>query len=293
MSNVENSLKNWGAVLKLLRFPFSFLLLPVYLFALSQAPAFDYWRAILVFVILHFLVYPASNAYNSLIDRDTDSIGGLESPPLPPDILGSITLAMDILALALGSLIHPFFTLGILAFILASRAYSAPWPRLKQYPVISFLTVFVFQGGVTFLTVLLGVMPPDKHLELWQGHYLWLTLTASCLVGASYPLSQIYQHDSDAQRGDMTLSRLLGYRGTLLFSGCLFAMGGLILIQSLAPQSLSVLGLLASPVLIYFIYWGFKIWGDPQNANFHNTMRMNWISASCLSLAFLLLMRIK
>lgn len=280
-------------LIQLLRLPFSLLLLPVYLFALSQAPTVELWRAVLVFGILHLLVYPASNAYNSLIDQDTDAIGGLEKPPLPPAILGPLTLLMDLLALGLGFLLHPFFVLGLLAFILASRAYSAPWPRLKQYPILSFLTVFLFQGAVTFMTVLLGVMPPESYPQMSQSRFCLLAITASCLVGGSYPLSQIYQHNSDAERGDMTLSRLLGYRRTLLFSGGMFAFGGLLLFKILPMQELLLLGLLSSPVLVYFSFWSFKIWGNPQHANFHNTMRMNWISASCLSLAFALLMRFK
>ena len=64
--------------IKLLRLPFSFFLFPIYLFALSQVPAIDWLKAALIFFIIHFLIYPASNAYNSYMDRDTGPIGGLE-----------------------------------------------------------------------------------------------------------------------------------------------------------------------------------------------------------------------
>ena len=57
--------KNPGSTLRLLRLPFSFFLMPVYWFALSQVVEKDWTRAILIFVILHLLVYPASNGYNS------------------------------------------------------------------------------------------------------------------------------------------------------------------------------------------------------------------------------------
>ena len=40
----------------------------------------DIANAALIFVILHILVYPASNGYNSYMDRDEGSIGGLKNP---------------------------------------------------------------------------------------------------------------------------------------------------------------------------------------------------------------------
>ena len=65
----------------LLRFPFSIYLLPVFLFAVSQSQQINGVKALFVFFILHLLIYPSSNGYNSYMDQDTDSIGGLENPP--------------------------------------------------------------------------------------------------------------------------------------------------------------------------------------------------------------------
>jgi 1,4-dihydroxy-2-naphthoate octaprenyltransferase len=63
-----------------LRIPFSFFLMPVYWFALSQSSTLHTDKAVLVFILLHLLIYPASNAYNSFYDKDESSIGGLENP---------------------------------------------------------------------------------------------------------------------------------------------------------------------------------------------------------------------
>ena len=71
------------STIQLLRFPFSFFLLPVYLFALSQVPSPHWGHALLIFFILHLLVYPASNGYNSYMDRDESSIGGIKQPLQP------------------------------------------------------------------------------------------------------------------------------------------------------------------------------------------------------------------
>jgi 1,4-dihydroxy-2-naphthoate octaprenyltransferase len=71
------------STIKLLRIPFSFFLSPIYFFALAQVPHINWFNAVLIFFIIHFLIYPASNGYNSYMDRDTESIGGLEKPPPP------------------------------------------------------------------------------------------------------------------------------------------------------------------------------------------------------------------
>jgi 1,4-dihydroxy-2-naphthoate octaprenyltransferase len=120
------------STLQLLRFHFSFFLLPVYLFALSQAPRIDTWNAVLVFIILHLLVYPSSNGYNSYMDRDETPIGGLETPLQPTRQLFLVSVIMDAAAVLLSFLISVSFALGIMLYILASRAYSYRGIRLKN-----------------------------------------------------------------------------------------------------------------------------------------------------------------
>src|SRR5688572_18110570 len=112
------------STIQLLRFPFSFFLMPVYWFALSQVAEINVQHAILIFIILHLLVYPASNGYNSFMDRDTESIGGIKNPQQPTRQLYYFTLLLDGTSLILSLLISPYFFGGILLFIAASRAYS-------------------------------------------------------------------------------------------------------------------------------------------------------------------------
>jgi hypothetical protein len=57
--------QEWLDAFTHLRLQFSLLLMPVYLFALSQTIIVSYVNASLVFIILHVLVYPASNIFNS------------------------------------------------------------------------------------------------------------------------------------------------------------------------------------------------------------------------------------
>jgi 1,4-dihydroxy-2-naphthoate octaprenyltransferase len=103
-----------ASTIQLLRFHFSFFLMPVYWFALSQADAVDAGRSILIFFILHALVYPASNGYNSYMDRDTESIGGIKNPRQPTRQLFYTTIVMDLAGVLLSCLISPWFATGII-----------------------------------------------------------------------------------------------------------------------------------------------------------------------------------
>jgi 1,4-dihydroxy-2-naphthoate octaprenyltransferase len=71
--------------------------MPVFCFALSFVEPINWPQSILVFVLIHALLYPASNGYNSYMDRDTESIGGIKNPLQPTKQLFYTTLVLDIL----------------------------------------------------------------------------------------------------------------------------------------------------------------------------------------------------
>ena len=145
------------STITLLRIPFSFFLMPVFFFALSQVPEINYTKAILIFIILHFIMYPASNGYNSYMDSDEESIGMLEKPPKPTRQLFYLTAVLDIMAVVLSFFVNLIFALCIIANILASRAYSYRGIRLKKYPVTGFLTVIIFQGAIHFIILIFHI----------------------------------------------------------------------------------------------------------------------------------------
>ena len=132
-----------ASTIKLLRIPFSFFLSPVYFFSLAQVPAIYWAKAALIFFILHFLIYPASNGYNSYMDRDTKSIGGLERPPPPSRQLYITTVILDIAGVLLSLLVSPLFAFVMLFYIGASKAYSYRGIRIKKLPVTGYLLVIM------------------------------------------------------------------------------------------------------------------------------------------------------
>ncbi|HLO80600.1 MAG TPA: UbiA family prenyltransferase [Chitinophagaceae bacterium] len=277
------------STLQLLRFHFSFFLLPVFLFACAVIPALHYGRCILVFFILHLLVYPASNGYNSYMDRDTTPIGGLKEPMQPTEELFRVTLLMDILAVLLSLLISIYFAAGILVYILVSRAYSYRGIRLKKYPVIGYLTVMIFQGGFTFMICYHGCSK-----DLATNIPMLPAIISSLLIGGFYPLTQIYQHEDDLKDGVRTISYMLGYKGSFIFCGILYTLAVSMLYVYFSTtgqtEKFFVFILLMSPVLFFFLKWSYAVWHDISAANFNNTMKMNVIASSCTNLAFIALL---
>ena len=270
------------STVQLLRFHFSFFLLPVFLFAISQVSIVNWRIAFFVFLILHLLVYPASNGYNSYMDRDETPIGGLKKPMQPTRQLFRISLLMDVLALVFSLLISKVLALGILFYIIASRAYSYRRIRLKQYPVIGFLTVFIFQGAVIFFIVYYAcsVNNPDSVPII-------ACLVSSLLIGALYPLTQIYQHEADKKDGVTTISYILGKKGSFILSGLLFLSATALLyfyfIEIDELNNFFFFLIFTSPVVLFFCYWMFHVWQNASSANFKNSLIMNIVAMVCTS----------
>ena len=266
--------------------------MPVYWFALSETTNIHTGNAILIFIVLHLLVYPASNGYNSYMDRDTESVGGIKKPMQPTKELFYITLIMDIAALLLGTLISPVFVLGIAGYILASRAYSYRGIRLKKYPIAGYVTVVFFQGAVTFFLVVHGCSI-DKTLQVPVAGML----AASLLIGGFYPLTQIYQHKQDKADGVTTLSILLGYNGTFIFTAVIYVAAVAVLAFQLIAanqfNSFLIIQVFFVPVLAYFFWWFRQVSAEHNAASFVNTMRMNLLASVCTNAAFITLFLIE
>lgn len=266
--------------------------MPVFWFSLSQVKSINWTDAVLVFIILHVLVYPASNGYNSFMDRDTSPVGGLKNPMLPTRQLFVVTVIMDMISLILSFFISFIFAIGIFFYIIASRSYSYRKIRLKKYPVIGYMTVIIFQGAITFFLV---------YLASNSNHTLDVPVlsmvASSLLIGGFYPLTQIYQHNEDYNDGVVTISYLLGYKGTFIFSGIVYALAfitlGLYFYFQSEIMHFIILQIFILPVIVYFFIWFGKVCKNNNEADYQNTMRMNILASVCTNLGFITLLILK
>lgn len=223
------------------------------------------------------------------MDRDQSPIGGLKRPMAPSKELFFVTIVMDIIAITIACFVSLYFAAGVAVYILASRAYSYRGIRLKKYAVLGYLVVVVFQGAATFFISYHGCSV-NKPLSI---PVLPMAAAAS-LIGGYYPLTQIYQHEEDRKDGIVTISMLLGKRGTFIFCGGIFAAATLLMFMTFYKEDRMggfyiFLGCML-PMVLFFMSWMRKVWRDEKHANFRNSLWMNVLASSCTTVCFLTLL---
>jgi 4-hydroxybenzoate polyprenyltransferase len=148
-------------------------------------------------------------ALNSAFDRDEGDIAYLRNPPPPPRRLAAFALLLmasgQVAALAL----PPAYQAAYAVCFVLSLMYSVPPVRLKAVAGADWLINMV---GFGTLTPFAGWAATGRPLEATDG----IVLLAFCpLFAALYPLTQLYQLEEDARRGDRTLALILGVRRSL------------------------------------------------------------------------------
>ncbi len=277
--------------IKLLRFPFSVFLLPVSLFSFFYIQPELNYQLLLVIGIWHLLVFPASNGYNSYNDRDEGSIGGLASPPKPTQRLLQVANLFDSAAILLSTFVNLSFTVFVVIYILASRLYSKREIRLKQYPIIGFLIVFVFQGAWVFCANIFALSSTALFSDT---SVISSAIASSFFIATIYPITQIYQHEADRNDGVTTLSMILGKRGTFIFSGIMFSMATLFIYISFNSMNMLnkfwLFNMIMLPATFYFIFWAAKSFNNRRHINFKNTMIMLVLSSVLNNIYFTLIL---
>jgi 4-hydroxybenzoate polyprenyltransferase len=276
-----------------LRIPFSYFLLPVFLFSLSISPNFTEASIFWVFFLIHFFLYPASNGFNSYFDKDEKSIGGLKNPPPVNKGLYYLSLLFDVVAVVMGFVkIGLLFAVMLFIYGLVSKAYSHPSIRLKKYAIAGWIITGLFQGLFTFCMCYIGLNKFSLG-HLCKDSVLIPGMLTTIMLWANYPMTQVYQHEEDAKRGDRTFSLMLGIKGTFIFVGGVFAVVTLAFVwyfNKYVDVKYAIAFLTALfPVVVYFLYWFLKVIKDESQADHKHTMLLNFISATCLNAFFLYL----
>jgi 1,4-dihydroxy-2-naphthoate octaprenyltransferase len=122
----------------------------------------------------------------------------------------------------------------------------------------------------------------DKDLETLKTQIL-PALISTLMLWAVYPMSQIYQHEEDAKRGDTTLSILLGITGTFIFTALVFSIAFAGFFFYFNQADFITLLIFNFPTLVFFGWWFLKTLKDQNQANFKNTMWLNLLASACLN----------
>ena len=272
-----------------LRIPFSLFLFPIFCFAVSQASSLQWMNIVVVFISLHFFIYPGSNAYNSYMDKDKGSIGGLKVPPPVTVKLYYASIIFDTVGLLLCLFVNIRLVPLMLLYVLVSKAYSWKGIRLKKYAILSWLVVTLFKGGYTFLMV--NMCCENQFDTGWfTGKNIECMIIATLLIGGFYPLTQIYQHEEDSGRGDYTISYRLGVMGTFVFSALMFLLANAFCYHYFCSfysiGHFLIFNICLLPVIFYFLYWFVITIRSRSFADFTHSMSMTLISSICMIICF-------
>jgi len=84
---------------------------------------------------------------------------------------------------------------------------------------------------------------------------------------------------------------LLGVRGSFVFTAIIYTAAMIHMVYyffvTLQIREFYVLATCMLPILVYFLIWAVKVWKDPEQANFKNTMRMNLLASLCTNAGFI------
>jgi lycopene elongase/hydratase (dihydrobisanhydrobacterioruberin-forming) len=149
-------------------------------------------------------------AINSAFDHDEGDIGYLDAPPPAPRHLAVFALALMAAGQLLALLLPAGFALAYAACFAMSLVYSVPPVRLKAVAGADWVINMI---GFGTLTPYAGWALTGRPLPVAMAVVLW---SFGALFASLYPLTQLYQFEEDARRGDRTLALRLGMRGSLI-----------------------------------------------------------------------------
>lgn len=252
--------------------------------ASTLAPLRDWPSFLLHFVTVHIFLFGGVTVYNSFWDKDQGPIGGLRRPPP----LAPWTLPASWLVQGLGLVLAAFADARFLAAYLISGLlfylYSSPRHRWKGRPWPSLFAIGVSTGSCSLLMGFFAAggagLPPSVLLA---------ALGVALVLLSKYPLSQVYQVEEDARRGDRTFALAFGMRGVRrLYLSCYGA--GLALcalgLFRLSP-ALSAIFVAAGLGMGVLVYSRLRRLSG-RSSEYETVMRIKFL-ASGLFVAFLLL----
>src|SRR5258706_360300 len=199
-----------------LRLHFQLLLAPVFLWGWLLAGGGLTQPVVFGFVAFHFFLYSGTTAFNSYYDRDVGPVGGLERPPSVSPGLLPFSLAVQAVGALVAALVNlPFLSVYVL-FLALSFGYSHPRIRWKARTWTSLLVVGFGQGALAFLGAWAATRGEVASALSFEG--VLGAVAAVLLILALYPLTQIYQIDEDAARGDRTVAVVWGPQRCFAFA---------------------------------------------------------------------------
>lgn len=261
-----------------------FILSGGYLAGVLLQPEPDFGRAIAHFFSVHLLLFGGATAYNSFHDKDEGPIGGLANPPKMAAWMHPASLIVQIPGLALGvwQLGLPF-AIVYLSSMLFFWLYSTPHARWKGHPWLSCVAIAISTGTNS---VLLGHLAAGG--DWTDPRALVGALGVASVLLSMYPVSQLFQIEDDAKRGDRSFASVYGLRGVRRFFAACYSAGVAVLTVAfwLRDPRLAVVFLVVSVIAFLRVRAELsKIHG--QREEYGRVMRLKYVTSGLFN-AFLI-----
>ncbi len=268
-----------------LRFNVSFAFLPIFLwaYALSEADITkNFWYGIL---ILHLLIYPASNGLYNYFDQRKGIISGVRRIK-PASVL---TLVVSLIFLIVGILLSlkvgANYFYAVLIFSVLSFLFALPSTGIKTKPFYGILIVSISYGLVGFIA---GWVCASDLSGLKDLFYISAALSSAGFVAGFYTLSLVYRVSEDSEKtGDLFVEKL-GPAGVFRFTEIIFPISGLLAAIAVAGK-FTLYELIG--VILYFLIWflvidRFKLnfYLQKEAQNYRTIMNFNLTNSLILSL---------
>jgi 1,4-dihydroxy-2-naphthoate octaprenyltransferase len=200
------------------------------------------------------------------------------------------SLVVQAIGLVLAILVNlPFIVAYCAFFMLLTVAYSHPRIRLKARTIGSLVAIGLGQGAIAFLAAWAAIRGNFSSAATPDG--VLGAIAAVLLILSLYPITQLYQIDEDAARGDRTVAVAWGPARCFAFSIALTITGGLVMLavilRRFGPLDVVIVGLGLSMQLAILVWWAPRFDVSQVLDNYHAVMRLNVASASALG-AYLL-----
>ena len=167
-----------------------------------------------------------------------------------------------------------------LTLFLLFTAYSHPAVRIKRRPWWSLAAIALGQGGLGFLAGWTSVLRNGDATTGGGAQALWGFVSATLVVAALYPLSQIYQVGEDQDRGETTLGVVLGRMGAMGLTLALLAPGvGALVLAAWEPFGVAWSSLLLAYgafFLLVLLASRRRLTEAPPHAAYRRVMALNY-----------------
>ncbi|MFM9074556.1 MAG: hypothetical protein ACKORJ_03190 [Bacteroidota bacterium] len=248
------------AILHHLRFHYSWLMLPLWLLTVCISPNFGAERLGLTVLLLHFLLYPATNGFSGYF---SEKYGSTSSSVHRYLLLIAMVLAA--LAIWLAMKISLVFAAMVLGYTLAMVAYDHPRLPFQRHPVVGLAYRSIVQG--VYLLGMIYVGLNDYPITaVFREKVLSAGGRSSLMMLAVLLLISACRQTADEASNEIPRRLSLGIRQTFRLASVLFVIAALGWVEFLGnwlqPVPVIELVLALAPALLYFIWWHWKVRTD-------------------------------